>query len=143
MFKFRPCFVVFEYLEDLEFDENFDMSLLETKFESVVGSTILNLEFVKDLETKKANKSIDDYILKLKTSIVATNILEFSESTSATLGSSAIASIQEFLLKLLSFPPFLCSLPFPTKDLQCCHLHLLLLPLKHKKIRHLHPRLIC
>ena len=48
--------MVFEYLEDLEFDEIFDMSLFETKSESVVGSTILNPEFVKDLETKKANK---------------------------------------------------------------------------------------
>lgn len=92
VFRSHSCPVVFEYLEDLEFDEHFDLSLFETKSESDVGSTILNLEFVKDLETKKANKSIDDYILKLQTSIVATNIPKFLQSASSTLGSSTIAS---------------------------------------------------
>ena len=95
VFRSCSCLVVFEYLEDLEFDEHFDLSLFETKSKSVVGSTVLNPEFVKDLETEKANKSIYDYILKLQTSIVATNIPEFLESTSAILGSSAIASCSE------------------------------------------------
>ena len=93
MFRSHPCLVVFEYLEYLEFDEHFDLSLFETKFESVVGSTVLNPDFVKDIETEEANKSIDDYILKqLQTSIVASNIADFLESASATLGCSAIAS---------------------------------------------------
>jgi len=95
MFRSHSCPVVFEYLEDLEFDENFDLSLFETKSESVVGSTVLNLEFVKDLETEKANRSIDDYILNLKTSIMATNIPEFLESASLTLGSSVVVSVPD------------------------------------------------
>lgn len=56
--------MIFEYLEELDFDEQFDLSLFETKSESVVGSTVLNPEFVVALETERANKSIDDYILK-------------------------------------------------------------------------------
>lgn len=100
--------MVFEYLEDLEFDEKFDLSLFETKSESVVGSTILNPEFVKDHETKKANKSIDDYILKqLQTSIVASNIIDFIEFASTTLGSSTIASSS----KIPTEPPFTPTLP--------------------------------
>ena len=142
VFKSRSCPVVCEYLEDLEFNEQFELSLFETKSKSVVGSTALNPEFVKDLETEKANRSIDDYILKLQNSIVATNIPKFLESTSATLGSSAIASSSKFLPNLLSFPPFPCSLPSPIRNLQCCHLHRSLLPLKHKKFLHLHSHLI-
>ena len=92
VFKSRSCPVVCQYLEDLEFDEQFEFSLFETKSESVVGSTALNLEFVKDIETERANRSIDDYILRHQTAITATNIPKFLESASATLGSSAIAS---------------------------------------------------
>lgn len=53
MFKSHSCLVVFEYLEDLEFDEQFDLSLFETKSRSVVGSTILNPEFAKILKLKR------------------------------------------------------------------------------------------
>ena len=90
IFRSHSCPVVFEYLEDLEFDEHFDLSFFETKYESVVCSTILNPEFVKDLEIERANRSIYDYILTIQTSIVATNIPEFFESASATLGSSVV-----------------------------------------------------
>ena len=45
--------MVFEYLEDLGFDGQFDMSLFEAKSESVVGSTILNPEFFKILKLKR------------------------------------------------------------------------------------------
>lgn len=103
VFKSLSCLVVLYYLEDLEFGEHFDLSLFETKSESVVGSTDLNPEFFKDLETKKANKSIYDYILKLQTSIVAKNIPEFLESVSATLGLSAITSSS----KIPTEPPFI------------------------------------
>ena len=107
VFKSRSCPVVFEYLEDIEFDEQFELSLFETKSESVVGSTALNPEFVKDLETKKANRSIENYILTLQTAILATNIPEFSESASATLGSSNIVSSS----KIPSEPPFIPTIP--------------------------------
>jgi len=92
MFRSHSCPVVFEYLEDLPFDEHFDLSLFETNFESAVGAIVLNLEFVQYLETERENRSIDSYILNLQTSIVATNIPEFLESASTTLGSSAVVS---------------------------------------------------
>lgn len=84
------------------------MSLFETKSESDVGSTVLNPEFFKSLEVEKANKSIDDYILKqLQTSIVASNISDFLETASATLGSSVIASSS----KIPTEPPFIPTIP--------------------------------
>jgi len=108
VFKAQLCSVGFEYLEDLEFDEKFELSLFETKSESVVASTTLNVEFVINLETKSANKYIDDYILnQLQTSIVASNIADFLETASATLGSSAIASSSRIPTK----PPFIPTIP--------------------------------
>ena len=107
MFRFHSCPVVFEYLEDLPFDENFKLSLFETKSESAVGATVLNPEFVKDLETKRAKRSIEDYILNLQTSIVATNIPEFLESTSATLGSSVVV----FSLEIPTKTPLIPTIP--------------------------------
>jgi len=83
---------VFEYIEDIEFDDHFVLSLFETKSESATGSTVINPEFIKYLEVEQANRSIDNYILNLQNSIVATNIPEFIESTSQTLGPSEIAS---------------------------------------------------
>ncbi len=74
---------------------SFELSLFKTKFESVIGATALNPEFVKDLETERENLSIDAYILNLQTSIVVTNIPEFLESASATLGSYVVVSNSE------------------------------------------------
>ena len=51
VFKAQSCPVGFEYLEDQKFDEQFEFSLFETKSESVVTSTVLNLEFVQNIET--------------------------------------------------------------------------------------------
>ena len=107
VFRSHSCPVVFEYLEDLEFDEHFYLSLFETKFESTVGSIVLNPNFVKYLETEKANRSIDDYILNLQTSIVATNIPEFLESASATLGLSAVV----FGSEIPTENPFIPTIP--------------------------------
>ena len=59
----HSCPVIFEYLEDLPFDEHFDLSLFETKSKSAVSNTILNPEFVQYLETERENRSIDAYIL--------------------------------------------------------------------------------
>jgi len=92
-FRSHSCPVVFQYLEDLPFDEHFDLSLFETKSKIAIGDTFLNPQFVQDLEIERANRSIDAYILNsLQTSIVATNSLELLESTSATLGSSVALS---------------------------------------------------
>lgn len=107
VFRSRSCPVVFEYLEDLPFDENFELSLFETKSESVVGATILNPEFDKDLETEIANQLIDAYILNLQTSIMATNIPEFLESSCATLGSFVVVSSSKIPIE----PPFIPTIP--------------------------------
>jgi len=108
MFKAQSYLVGFEYLEDQDFDEQFELSLFETKSESIVASTILNPKFFRNLETERANKSIDDYILnRLQTSIVASNISDFLETASATLRSSAIASSS----RLPTEPPFIPTLP--------------------------------
>ena len=50
LFKYHSCPIVFEYLEDLDFDEQFELSLFETKSESAIGSTVINPEFIKYLE---------------------------------------------------------------------------------------------
>ena len=87
MFKSHSCPVGFEYLEDIEFDEQFELSLFETKSESIVASTALNPEFVRNLKTEGVNKSIEDYILnQLQTSIVASNIADFLETHLQPLG---------------------------------------------------------
>ena len=107
VFRSHSFLVVFEYLDDLEFDEHFDLSLFETKSKSVAGSTVLKPEFVKDLEIEKANRSIDDYILNLKTSIVATNIPKFLGFAFATLGSSAVVSSLEIPIETPFIPTIL------------------------------------
>ena len=90
--KSHSCPTVFEFLEDIEFDDQFELLLFETKSESATGSTIINPDFIKYLEVEQANRSIDDYILNLQNSIVATNIPEFIESSSETLGPSVVTS---------------------------------------------------
>ena len=49
-FKSLSCPTIFEYLEDLEFDEQFELSLFETRYENSIGSTVINPEFIKYLE---------------------------------------------------------------------------------------------
>lgn len=142
VFKSHSCPVVFEYLEDLEFDKQLELSLFETKSKSDVGSTTLNVEFVKDLETKKANRSIDDYILRLQTAITAINVPKILKSTSATLGSSAIASSS----KIPTEPPFIPTIPVQPSisDQKSAVVSHPSTPstLKHQKFCHHHPYLI-
>lgn len=63
VFKSHSCPAIFEYPEELDFDEQFEISLFETKSERVVNSTVPNPHFLVDLETERANRSIDDYIV--------------------------------------------------------------------------------
>jgi len=71
VFKSHSCPDIFEYLEELDFDERFEISLFETKSERVVDSTVPNPQFLVDLETERANRSIDNYIATpLQTQIV-------------------------------------------------------------------------
>ena len=62
MFKSHSCPNIFEYLEELEFDERFEISLFESKSERVVDYTVPNPQFLVDLETERANRLIDNYI---------------------------------------------------------------------------------
>ena len=62
VFKSHSCPDFFEYLEKLEFDERFEISLFESKSERAVDYTVPNLQFLVDLETKRANRLIDNYI---------------------------------------------------------------------------------
>ena len=92
LFKSHSCPIVFEFLEDIEFDDQFELSLFETKSKSAIGSTVINPKFIKYLKIEQANRSIDSYILNIQNSIVATNIPEFIESASETLGPSKVTS---------------------------------------------------
>ena len=75
------------------------LSLFRNKFETSLDDTVLDLEFLIDLEVKREKTAIDDYILNSpQTSITVTNILEpseLSETTFPALNSSAFPSILE------------------------------------------------
>ena len=58
MFKSHSCPDIFEYLEELEFDERFEISLFESKFERAIDYTVPNPRFLVDLETERANRFI-------------------------------------------------------------------------------------
>ena len=62
VFKSHSCPDIFEYLEELEFDERFEISLFESKSERAVDYTIPNPQFLVDLEIERANRLIDNYI---------------------------------------------------------------------------------
>ena len=62
MFKSHSCPDIFEYLEELQFDERFEISLFESKSERAVDYSVPNPQFLVDLETKRANRLIDNYI---------------------------------------------------------------------------------
>ena len=51
------------FVEDLSFDECFELSLFISKTETVLDDTVLDPEFLVDIEFQRANTSIDDYIM--------------------------------------------------------------------------------
>ena len=74
---------------------------------SALDYTLLDPEFIKYLEVEQANRFIDSYLLNLQPSIVATNIPEFIESVSETLGPSAVTSGSQ----LHTEPTFIPTIP--------------------------------
>jgi len=104
LFKSYSCPAIFEYIEDLKFDEHFELSLFDTKSERDLNSTVINLDFIKHLEIEQANRSIDNYILKIQSSIIATNIPEFIESASQTLGPFEVVSSSHIPTEPLFIP---------------------------------------
>jgi len=96
------------FIEDLPFDEYFDLSFFENKSETTLDTIVLNPEFVPNIEKERENKSIDECILNsLQSSIISTNIPELLESASATLSSSVFLSSSE----VHSQPQFIPTLP--------------------------------
>ena len=72
VFKSHSCPDIFEYIEELEFDEQFELSLFETKSKRAVDFTVHNPHFFVDLETERDNRSIDNYIIaQLQTPIAS------------------------------------------------------------------------
>jgi len=51
------------FLEDLPFNVKFDLSSFKMKSKNVLDETILDPDFIADLEVQKANRSLDEYIL--------------------------------------------------------------------------------
>ena len=102
-----PWWVV--VLEDLPFDESFDLSLFRTRSESALDNIVLDPEFIIDLEVQKANQSIDEYILNSpQSSLTTANIPELSKPASTTLSSPLFPSTSEVHYS----PPFIPSLPY-------------------------------
>jgi len=108
VFKYRSCPAIFKYLEELDFDEKFELSLFETKSESALGSIVPNPDFAAALEVERNNKSIENFILRhIQREIHVSNITDFLEAAFATLGSSVMASA----LKIPTEPPFISTIP--------------------------------
>lgn len=96
------------FLEYLLFDEKFDLSLFKSKFESEIDDTILDPDFIADLEVQKVNQSIDEYILNSPQSSLSTaKIPGLSEPLSTTFSSPLSPSTSE----VHSPPPFIPSPP--------------------------------
>lgn len=84
------------FVEELYFDDNFELYLFRNKSKNALEDTDLDPEFLVDIEVQRANSSIDDYILNSPQSITATYIPEPSESSGAKFhppDSSAFPSI--------------------------------------------------
>jgi len=63
LIKTNSCSDEWLFLEDLPFNEQFDLSLFKSKSESEIYDIVLDPEFIANLEVQKSNKSINEYIL--------------------------------------------------------------------------------
>jgi len=86
VFKSHSCLAIFKYLEELDFDEKFELSLFKTNSESALDSLVPNLDFAVALEFEKHNKLIENFILRhLHSDIQVANIADFLEAASANI----------------------------------------------------------
>ena len=67
------------FVEELSSDESIELSLFRNKSETAPEDTVLDPEFLVDIEVQRANSSIDNYILNSPQSITATYIPKPSE----------------------------------------------------------------
>ena len=61
--KEDSCLDELLFIEDLPFDNSFDLSLFRTRSESALHDIVIDPDFIADLEVEKVNQSIDEYIL--------------------------------------------------------------------------------
>ena len=79
--KSHSCPAIFEYLEELDFDEKFELSLFKTQSESALDSLVPNPDFAAALKVEKHNKLIENFILRHPQSdIQAANLADFLEA---------------------------------------------------------------
>lgn len=90
----------------------FEQSLFRTKSKNALSETVLDPDFIVDLEVQQANKSIDEYILKSPQSSVNTSTApELSEQSSITLGSPLFPSTSSIIPSKVHYsPPFVPTL---------------------------------
>lgn len=95
---------------------SFDLSLFRTKSENAIDETVLDPDFITNLEIQQANKSIDEYILESpKSSINTTMTPELSEQLSTTLSSPLFPSASTIIpSEVHSSPPLIPTLPHQT-----------------------------
>jgi len=108
LFKSHSCPAIIKYLEELDFDEKFELSLFKTQSESALDSLVPNPDFAAALEVEKHNKLIENFILRhLQSDIQAANLVDFLEAASANIGFDVTASASKTPTK----PPFIRTIP--------------------------------
>jgi len=106
--KSHSCPAIFKYLEELYFDEKFELSLFQTKSESALGSLVPDPDFAAALEVERNNKLIENFILRhLQREIQFSNLVDFLQSASTNIGSSFTDSAS----KISTEPPFIPTIP--------------------------------
>jgi len=111
LFKSHSCPAIIKYLEELDFDEKFELSLFKTHSESSLDSLVLNPDFVAALKIERNNMEVENFILQhLQSDIHATNLVDFLEAVSDNIGSTitAVASHEK------TAPPFISIYPIIT-----------------------------
>lgn len=108
VFKSHSCPAIFNYLEELDFDEKFELSLFKTKSKSALDSLVPNPDFAAALEVERNNKLIENFILRLlQRDIQFSRLADFLEAASANIGSNIMASASNDHTK----PPFIPTIP--------------------------------
>ena len=101
------------FLEEIPFDVPFDLSLFRTKSENEINETVLDPDFMANIEVQYENKSIDEYILKSPQSPINTIMTPYlSKQLSITLSSPLFPSNSTIIpSEFHSSPPFIPTLP--------------------------------
>lgn len=102
------CLDEWLFLEDLPFDVSFDLSLFRTKSESALDDLVLDPKFIKELEVRRENQSVNQYLIHSpQLSLTTIKIPELSETTST----SFISPLFPHNFEVHSSSPLIPSLP--------------------------------